>query len=639
MFFVLEFTNIIVSGSSAEYGTYKVLVYTLGSSSLIFHILLNSLYLFKKQVKDGIASIELRAGFKTWKSYLIRVLIIFSTALVYIGITLGVSIILNATSIKDIKLFFNLQYSQVFFLAFLAFFSTLIMTVAMILFKTSMATMFAMVYMITIALAPITASFSYLMKEIEDNNYKTNIRIISGANFYNQFKSNENLFNDKGENDESITNSAINDYVEKALTPIANEKEGNYSAYNKSGNEIEGFSLRHNVKYNNLQTSKNIENSKSSTILTRNLGLGQVYYNYNVFGEEKYANKDYLLEGTPIWNVLEPINEYVYDNRYKLNATNKGEISSIFVKQPKYSWWSKVDSKNININNFVNEISSGLPEQRELLKLIEKFYNSYKNIFPTFDKRGSSWGWDEQKSAAYNDILDSALLDSTRDPISSYYGDLNFYSWEEFYTNNNSNSYYSSSFNFNQVSDGEKGQRKELYKNKVWSEQNNEVINKNNEMAQVYNDFPELTIINQLIISLWRMAMDFDIFRTGELDSSLYEYYNTTVASNSLKTDVFRHFAAMSTGLFSDALYNDLFNVSNATFYQGQFYTIKNIFDFENFSYTNKAKNVAMQPAYQNIKIKTKKQFLIPLAYFVYIVLISPLGYVGYIIFNKKAKL
>ncbi|AUM62353.1 hypothetical protein [Spiroplasma monobiae] len=627
LFFILEFSEIIVAGSADKYGTYKILVYTLGSSTLIFHILLSSLYLFKKQVKDGIASIELRAGFKTWKSYLIRVLIVFSTSLVYIGVSLAITIVLNAMSIGNTKLFFNLHYSQVFFLTFLAFFSTMIMTVVMVMFKTSMATMFAMVYMIAIALAPITASFSYLLFQERDTNYNTNIRIISGSKFYNSFKGNEELFNDDNGFGKSKTTTSINEYVKATLDPLSEYTEDGKSIYDENY-KMEGFSLRHSVEMNGASSSVKFENSKASHILTKNLGFGQVYYNYNVFEENGVESKqEYLLEETPIWPLLEAINEAVLKNQDSFSSNNSGEIPTLFIEKSSYYWMNRIDGKNMDIDNLVKELSRQLPEYSGILKFIQNFYNQYRSILADAYYKGRYWSSGSSYKASYNDILDNALIPSSRGVQID-----NYYSWKELYTIGNYPN-YSDPFNFDEVDAPNKRDRCSLgYKNEL-------AKSHNDEMAKVYKSFPELTILNQLIVSLWRMAMDFDIYRTDELDSSLYEYYNTTVASNTLKTDIFRHFAAMSTGLFSDVLYNDLFNVSNEVFYQGQFYTVTNIFDFENFSYTNREADAAMQPAYKTTKIKTKTLFLIPLAYFVYIVLISPLGYIGYVVFNKKAKL
>ncbi|WP_339021058.1 hypothetical protein [Spiroplasma endosymbiont of Atherix ibis] len=146
-------------------------------------------------------------------------------------------------------------------------------------------------------------------------------------------------------------------------------------------------------------------------------------------------------------------------------------------------------------------------------------------------------------------------------------------------------------------------------------------------MAEVYKKFPELTIINQLIINLWRDSMEFSI--GDSIEESLYNYHDSTVKSNTLKTDLFRHFAAMSSGLFSQVLLNDSYNTESTIFYQGQFLNISNIFDFENYNSENKTPGSQMEPVYEKVQIKKRVVFMIPLAYAMYFILIIPLAFVG----------
>ncbi|AGR41809.1 hypothetical protein [Spiroplasma diminutum] len=624
--FFVEFTEVIKSASLNNYATYKILTYSLSSSLLIFHILLNSLYLFKKQVSDGISSIELRAGYKTWKSYLIRVFIIFSTSLIYILITLLSVIILNLTSINDTVMIFSLHYSQVFFFGFLAFFSTLVLSTIMIMFKTSLATIFAMLYILMIALAPITASIKFMIINSENSNYKTNIKMIAGESFYQANSKNENLFNDDNGSGESKTITSIDNYIQEVLKPLEGKTDGG-KVILPAENYFNGFDLKGVVKENALNDSYSFNYAKANHILTKNLGLGQVYYKYNVFNQNQELEQEFLLEKSPVWNILEPINKTVLEKTNSFTKSNSEKIPTLFVKTNKYYSNRFINSKNIDINTFIDELKQELPELYLFLNFIQKFYNEYKSIILSLNFANNGF-------AMYNDILDNALLNnSSYMPSKS----LNYYSWKETWTEEEGQYNRNFSRNFCEVD------KYNSFDNSEWyvCKENTDLIKHNNDMAKVYADIPELTILNQLIVSLWRMSMDFDTFRDNResIDDSLYNYFNITVASNSLKTDIFRHFAAISTGLFSKPLTNDLYNVSSSGFYQGQFYNIKNIFEFENYSYQNKDLNAPMEPVYKNKQIKNRVVFIIPLAYFAYIVLISPLGYVGYFMFNRKSKL
>ncbi|WP_339021055.1 hypothetical protein [Spiroplasma endosymbiont of Atherix ibis] len=221
IFFIVEYTKVIEVSSLSNYGVYKYLTFLLGGMTLIFHILLNSLYLFKKQVKDGISSIELRAGYKTWKSYLIRVLIIFTVATIYITTTLVVALILNFSSLSNTTFFLNLHYSQVFFFYFLAYFSTIVLSTIMVFFKTSLSTAFGMLFMVVLTMSPMFASFKYMLTgDSTIENYKANIKMIGAQDFYNTTKSNQEWFNDNDGNNNSKSLKGINLYLKEVLEPL-----------------------------------------------------------------------------------------------------------------------------------------------------------------------------------------------------------------------------------------------------------------------------------------------------------------------------------------------------------------------------------------------------------------------------------
>ncbi|AUB31163.1 hypothetical protein [Spiroplasma floricola] len=636
IFFIIEYTKVIEASSLSSYGVYKYLTFLLGGMALIFHILLNSLYLFKKQVKDGISSIELRAGYKTWKSYLIRVLIIFTVATIYITSTLVIALILNFSSLSNTAFFFNLHYSQVFFFYFLAYFSTIVLVTIMVLFKTSLATAFGMLFMVVLTMAPMFASFKYMLGYSVTENYKTNIKMIGAQDFYKTTKSNQEWFNDNDGSDNSKSLKGINSYLKEVLDPLkvyektGNENEGKYNQKIIPEEMLPSWNLKKYIKKNEFISGGLYDYEKAISIIMKNMAFGQVYYNYDVFksessGDSKKLTNNYLLETTPIWNLLKDINKTVLDNQNNIKNTNQDLIPSIFVKN--LDWTGKtIDTVDMNIDSFSKEMSSLLPQYSIVFDFINDYYNKYKTAIIAESKNNS--GSFNSSTAIYHGIMDT--------PLAYEYNKQNknkiqFYSWKKFYESRNqsSNNYGDDDFCYLTLNNSREP------KNVCDTTSKN--IKSNDEMAEVYKKFPELTIINQLIINLWRDSMEFSI--GDSIEDGLYSYHESTIKSNTLKTDLFRHFAAMSTGLFSPVLLNDSYNTQSSIFYQGQFLNISNIFDFENYSSENKSAKSPMAPVYEKVQIKKRVVFMIPLAYAMYFILITPLAYVGYIFFNKKAKL
>ncbi|WP_339034326.1 hypothetical protein [Spiroplasma endosymbiont of Cantharis rufa] len=645
IFFIVEYTDIIKASDISSYSSLKYFTFLVSGITIIFHILLNTLYLFKKQVKDGIASIELRAGYKTWKSYLIRILITFTIACIYITVPLMFAIILNLTSLNNSELFFNLHYSQTFFFYFLALFSTIFISLIMVVFKTSLATLFSMLFMITIGLAPMFASIKFIISTSKADNWKTNIKMFSAQEFYNNFKEDKELFDDDDGNGKSLSLNGMNSYLVNALEPLKqyekaeeNEESSEEKFWYKivpTDDFFPGWNSKKYLSKNEFNNHQNFNYEKATHILLKNIGYGQVYYNYNVFDENKEIQQQYLLEKTPIWKVIEKINRTTLENKDSLISENENEIPSLFVKDEYYSnsSWNKIESKDINIDNFVDQLSKLLPEYSNMLVFTKNFYNKYKTSILADNKDTYSSG-----IKGYNEILDLPIIDSRP---SDYYKTLDFFSWKKIYEFGNQSYDESLTDDFCNLTLSYEGESTYLEICK-----NNKVIEQNNQMAKVYRKFPELTIINALIINLWKESMEFDVVRplifnveSVTIDDGLYSYFSISKKSNTLTTDISRHFAAMSTGLFSSKLLNDSYNSLNNVFFQGQFLNIKNIFDFENSSSENQIKGSSMKPVYEKNKIKKTTTFIIPLAYFIYIVIIMPFGYVGYLVFNKKSKL
>ncbi|WP_339029794.1 hypothetical protein [Spiroplasma endosymbiont of Cantharis nigra] len=644
IFFIVEYTKIIKTSDIASYSSLKYFTFLVGATSLIFHILLNSLYLFKRQVKDGISSIELRAGYKTWKSYLIRILITFTVACIYITIPLLFAIFLNLISLNNSTLFFNLHYSQTFFFYFLALFSTIFISLIMVIFKTSLATLFSMIFMITVGLAPMFASLKFIMSTTKVDNWKTNIKMLSAQDFYNTFKKDKELFNDDDGNGNSLSLHGMNSYLINILDPLKQyeetveieDKANKKFSYKIVPTEdfFPGWNSKRYLSKNEFSDNGNFNYEKATHILLKNIGFGQVYYNYNIFGANNEVDQQYLLERTPIWKIIEKINKTTLENKDVLISENENEVPSLFVKgESQYYNANRVESKDINIDNFVNQISEKLPEYSNILVFIKNFYNKYKTSIIA-DNNDSYFSNDK----IYNEIFDLTLVNSKG---LSYDKNFDFFSWKKVYE------YGQENFNDNFADDFcNLTLRDEDGKTNLEVCQNNKIIEQNNEMAKVYKKFPELTIINALIINLWKESMEFDVVRpisrdnkAVTIDDGLYSYFNISKKSNTLTTDISRHFTAMSTGLFSSNLLNDSYNSTGTVFFQGQFLSIKNIFDFENSSSENQSRGSSMKPVYEKNKIKKRTSFIIPLAYFCYIVIIMPFGYVGYLIFDKKAKL
>ncbi|WP_339021057.1 hypothetical protein [Spiroplasma endosymbiont of Atherix ibis] len=169
----------------------------------------------------------------------------------------------------------------------------------------------------------------------------------------------------------------------------------------------------------------------------RNMAFGQVYYNYDMFKKNSKQNlkevtNNYLLETTPIWNLLKDINQSVLDNQNSIKDNNSNLIPSIFVKNLNSYYGKSINTVDMNINNFIKEISLKLPQYSTVFNFINNYYNKYKTIIISESKSiGKAFN---SKEAIYHGIMDTPLayeLDKHNK------NKIHFYSWKKFYESEN----------------------------------------------------------------------------------------------------------------------------------------------------------------------------------------------------------
>ncbi|AGR40809.1 ABC transporter permease [Spiroplasma taiwanense] len=628
IFFSLETFSAVKQNNLKNYSLYKNLSYIFLSGTIIFQVLLTSLYLFKRQFKNGITAIELRAGYKAWKSFTIRILIELTVLWVYVTIALVIVVFLNLISGANMEIFASLLYAQIFYLYFLSLISILIISALMIFFSTAISTSLGMVFICLVSLSPVFGSLKYIISSSGQTNYLANIKLKAGYDFYNNFKYDQNLFDDNAEKSEtdlyekSKTLSNISENIEKIINPLVDTGEFNFSnffSYFDNKSYLSKVPL-HLDSYDIGNETLNLV--RIQNILTKNLTAGQILYNYNLYN---HSSNDpiYIFEGNPIWDFLYKINNEIFENMNNYSSYNETKLPDIF-SYTNYSNQNKL-REFLNIKEIIEQLSAKIPEYKDLLKYIENFYKEYSLILASSTRNNNFYN----SAWSLNSLLDifSLQLDSNNS---------RYFNWKDSFFRNN---YYIDDYMCEKIIVNENGEK--IVENIC----NEEVIDKNDKISKMYRKFPELAIINVLAINLWKEAMVFDIpnfnivNNVNDINEGLYNYFNEGETSNTLTTDIFRHFSVMSSGVFTSPLINDSYNSQSSLIFQGQTIKIKNIFNFENQAPINKKEFQALEPVYKDKKFEYKNAFIIPLAYFIYLLLVSPLSYLSYFTFNRKSKL
>ncbi|QGS51554.1 hypothetical protein [Spiroplasma tabanidicola] len=655
--------------SIKDISTYKVLFYVLTTLSTIFFVMMLMLFLFKKQKKSGIHAIELRAGLATWKSYIIRFLVAFSVITIANLIILGFVAILGILMPVSNELYLAFPYSQAAFNFFLAIIIILILLPLFIYSSTMVGTLLSTVLMFAFSLSPIFASirYSFMGRDVQDD-YALKFNAIN--DFYNATKNDQNV--NKIFQDEAVSTT---DSRSKLLTTI----EKNFVGSSTSQFKSLAFPIPQNIKdySNNLMRKSeseeqypinpyewNLVNNDPSTmnnnflsipftsliwdsILTDSLSIGQVNYDFSYVPSVSKTQriKKSIFEGTEIKNVLDKIYDALEKNQSNISSNNENQIPSLFIN--KQSQYKAVKTKTILVNNFARQLGNYIPEFSNILNSVAKIYDKY--------------------AAVFNEQQTSILKNSK--PLNVVYNyNSDGYKAEDFYTSDFRANSFSSRQLYNPVNNPNKGKNyREAYsvdyayfsEYKKYKAQSNEEANNQNEydlgdtgleelndneksiiennkkVENLYKKFPEITIINWLIVNMWYESLAIAVSSVDDL----YDYYVNSKNGSKLTFDIFRHFAVMSSGLLSNSSINDSYNnYSGAPIYQGQTSSIKNILDYEKYLPEYVDSYNVQKPYLEEGAVIYKNSFIIPLAYAMYLLIASPLAYLGYLAYRKKIR-
>ncbi|QEH61346.1 hypothetical protein SCHIN_v1c01480 [Spiroplasma chinense] len=614
-------------GQSDSLYVYRMFFYVFGSATTIFLVMVGSIYLFKRQVNDGIHSIELRAGFRASKSFSIRLLVLLTISLIANAFVLMVVFFLHLVSPVTTELMVAFGYSQVCYLIFLSIVSILIITFLFTGSKTVVATLLTTVFMFVVALSPLFASIKYM---IADGDAKT-------TNYGLKVKALKDYTDLVAGNSSEDIKDLYTDKLVDGKSQIITSFQKNLDYYKDDNIMRDKLGLPYiNYEGDSNKISRGYEGILSEAIMGRLVAktfkMGQWNYDYSNIqltpkNDEEKVNPTYtvpnLLEGTQLKVVLEKIYDAAYDVYADTNGTsNRGTVSKMFAYQsPGYFTSYPNQFSRMNISNVINSISREIPEYRTYLNSILTIYNRYEQIWNT-----------TTGETIFAEPLKIEWITSTK------------YDAEDFYTPDltlDSGYGDSSSITVKQLMDriNQVGMEEPDFK----YTSNKEIEDKNYEIAELYYNVPELTIINNLIINLWLESFSLTFAPTSsnsEVLSDIYGYFNATNRSKALTTDIFRHFGAMSSGVLSDPFTNDIYNgVGTAIIYQGRLVYVKNIFNFEQDFLTKQDVTKEQKLFLEGRKLKYSNSFIIPLAFFVYLLISSPLAYLAYLIYERKSKI
>ncbi|AHI52459.1 ABC-2 transporter permease [Spiroplasma culicicola] len=589
MILTFEVSSAIKPQDVDSLATFKLIFYIFSTILTVFYTMVITIYLLKKQWSDGIHSIESRAGFKPWKSYLIRALVQFTVMSISNAIILFYCIVLQFISAANTEIYFAYVYSQMFFLVFLSVVVTLMLLVIFAVCNTLVGTMLSTVLMFFMAFSPLFASIKSLLSGDSSIDYGLKMNAIDAFTRSTLSDGNvkvNSLYKDQLNNDQSIYLTQFKDNLEGLSETLSEEIDIKYLGLSQIPLEA-----RTMVEYYDLNNGDiNAQWVVWKDMTYKLLSTGQYGYENYVEGDNLPKEK-FILNKLPIADILEDLLVAVIENSTQFKNENDGIVPALFIES--YSW--NYTPEVIQIDNFISQLKKVKPEYSNFLTNINKIYNKMSVVL----------------NADSTQIFSNTQRTHSSDtPIA-----------HELYTSDIS--YSQNDIQSRNICD------------EIGIECNQEILDRNEAVAETYNSFPELSIINYLIINLW-----FDSFALDSEIDTLYQYYNNSQAAKDLTTDVFKHFGVMSTGIFANPLINDSFNSSSfAPIKQGNTTSVKNILDYEKYTPDNLEAYALQEPYIIKEKLKYTNAFIIPLAYFVYLLVCSPLAYIGYWFYERKTKI
>ncbi|AKX33762.1 hypothetical protein SLITO_v1c00940 [Spiroplasma litorale] len=394
-----------------------------------------------------------------------------------------------------------------------------------------------------------------------------------------KFKSGSDFYNNF-KNDANLSSVFDDNTPENKSKTLDNLNEN----YNKAADSLAKINPSNNrFKNNDLKTWRVSDNNQ---LYTYALKKGEIMYNY-MLGEDQLTEWN-LLSNTSFGKLLIDINETFFKEDIYSNLVKEFKSVTPNIYKRSYNMGQDSNKINVTLNNFIKEIDKTLPQYSGLVNYINKFYLANYDYL----------------------ILDNKTLIDTISNDSIY----NESSW---------------------------GKESAC---STWGEGskncNSETINKNDEYKNKYTEYPELTIFNGLFLGLWKNSMIFNIDNKEDVNYSLDDYSKLTKSFSTSSTNIMIHFPMMFSGIFMDSLVDDGLSTQSFLSVSRPVTYIKNLFDYEKQAPENKNKtnNSSLTPLFKDGYLKYSSYFIKGLAFFVYLLVASPLAYLTWLSYRRRAR-
>ncbi|AGR40811.1 ABC transporter permease [Spiroplasma taiwanense] len=554
--------------------------------TFVIFLTIASVDLIKKQMLDGIQHIETRSGIPMWKSFLLRYLVFLTITEGIAFLNLFISVIVNSAFIWKFNLISTITWSKLFF--YILF--ILIWTPIVFLVTTICSISGSVILNIFLGIIIIMSSFFSSMvsslfspDEMQNSIYvmKKNLKLDITNSFYNSLKNDQNIneiFNDVGVNEKSLIFNKLNDkFIALNLTNF-NLSELSYLSVKSNLNDTNFQSKKTLIKYSLYGGMPNISLNPYIEYLEENTNLAA-----------RMENETFLLEGIPIFNILNDIYNTV-------NANMKSDNNKPPVNKPGY-----IGGVIIQKNQYESKATL-----HDLKPIIEWLTEQ-----ETTSKYSLLLDW---VLKAYNTYADSLSLEGTK------------------YSSSDEESIFPIFFaeNFDWK--------------KTFPEEINIENDYNNQLSKVYKRYPELLILNWFTTQSWLNTMtsmaslkkiSWSQENNYANEEETYRNYQILANNSILKNNIniFQYFGTLYLNLFGSGFKRDYLLSNSPIMYSGLTSGYKNYLDLAKVDLRKNQNNNPLTPIFNEISLKRKfgsSPWLAYLSYFIFSIILIWLAYLAY---------
>ncbi|ASP27870.1 hypothetical protein SCORR_v1c00950 [Spiroplasma corruscae] len=559
----------------ASYSSMRDLTYIFCSGIAILTMMVLSFYLYKTQTKNGIQAIELRAGYTIFKSFLIRQFIQITIFSIYIIPVFVLSLSFIFLFNISVSFYIGTIFSQIFFVLIIGLLAGIIVNTLILGFKTAMAACLSTIFLILVSLVPFIYNIS--SSTFSNMNGSSNNLNLSTINL--KFKTGSDFYQEF--KDDSNVKNIFKDDI-NSLYNLNN----NYNSMLDEFVNVGGNRSKEPYVTNSLSKWLIDYKVKSFNPLNKPFFEGELMYNYKLVKYEKPVL--YIFQNMSFFELLKAINDKLLSDDIfnSLNKSYQNVVPYIF-NNNKYN-----KTINVRLESLLNDVKTYLPDYSNLAEYINQVYLENYDFM----------------SNRENNIINTVVSSSYN---SLYENDTWGYRF-----------FCDSNYNVNSKPNCDK-----------------DVVDRNDKLAEKYKLYPELKVFNAVFLGLWKNSMLFSMSDEESVSSSLDSYLYASQKYSSIRTQIILHWPMLFSGLFMDPLIDDSYSTLSSISMSKPSTYIKNLFNYEYLSPEYLPENSGLTPIFEKEKLEYSLYFNKGLAIFVYIVLVSPLLYIDWLLFKRKARI